>query len=133
MNPEVALNFINQYTGMLETHFPALDEAPGILDWVKAHPDASMDFKHALKDLLDEAEKEAPGFGLGFDPILDAQDFPDDGFVLHDISEDRGYVTVKGKSWDDFRIRLKLKWYKGRWWVDGSGIVNIPESEQVPR
>lgn len=133
IDPKVALNFINQYTGMLQTHFPALEEAAGTLEWVEAHPDASEDFKKALEDLLDEAEKEAPGFGLGFDPILDAQDFPDDGFVLYQVHEAGGYVTVEGKTWDDFRVRIKLIWDQGKWWVDGAGIVNIPDSEQIPR
>lgn len=118
---------------MLQTHFPALEEAAGTLEWVEAHPDASEDFKKALEDLLDEAEKEAPGFGLGFDPILDAQDFPDDGFVLYQVHEAGGYVTVEGKTWDDFRVRIKLIWDQGKWWVDGAGIVNIPDSEQIPR
>ena len=82
LDGQVALNFMNQYTGYLQSQFPALDETPGMLEWVEAHPDVSVNFKRALSELLEEGEKEAPGYGLGFDPILDAQDFPDDGFVI---------------------------------------------------
>lgn len=133
MDVQIALNFINQYTGNLQTHFPALDQAPGMLEWVQAHPDSSDDLKAVLKKMLEEAEKEAPGYGLGFDPILDAQDFPDDNFILQEMDPASGYLTVASPSWEEFKVRMRMKWEKGKWWVDGVGVVNIPEEEQSPR
>ena len=47
--------------------------------------------------------------------------------------EQTNYLTVKGKDWPDFKLTMKMALENGKWVVDGSGIVNIPENEQAER
>lgn len=70
--------------------------------------------------------------GLDFDPIFDAQDFPDEGFIIlsHDSS---GYVTLQGKDWPEFTVVAKVAWENNTWLVDGTGVINIPEEKRTKR
>lgn len=88
-------------------------------------------FMMALDDLIAEAERENPEMGLGFDPVLDAQDAPDH-FVV-DSCED-GFVVLRGvgDGWEDsFTVPVKvIAAPGGGWLVDGSGVIRIPEELQ---
>ena len=117
----VALKFINDYTQ---------NRVGNVIDW----PIVSEKFKSELKRIINKAEKEAPGYGLGFDPVIDAQDYPLSGFKLsatNDISSE--FVTVSCKEWKNFDITVKLIWKNDKWLVDGSGIINIPTEKQAER
>ena len=105
----------------------------GMVEWVESHPATTEKFKNKLKKLFDDAEKEAPGYGLGFDPILDAQDYPNDGFNLQSIDTVSGYMRVVGKDWESFVVTIKLIKEKGLWMIDGCGMVNIPIEQQASR
>ena len=125
-SPEnLGLRFINDYIqsiGKME-----------MVEWIEQNPSTTQNFKSSLRSLVENAEKETPGYGLGFDPILDAQDYPDRGFDLKSIDTNTGYVAVVGKDWKDFELTIKLIYFEGKWLVDGSGIVNIPQEKQAPR
>ena len=71
--------------------------------------------------------------GLDFDPIFDAQDFPDKGFELVSSDKNSGYITVKGKDWPEFVLVIRIVYLDNKWLVDGSGIINIPESKRAKR
>jgi hypothetical protein len=86
----------------------------GLREWVDLHDDVSKDFKFELKRIISEADNEPPG--LGFDPILDAQDFPE---RLEVHQEDGPYITVKGIDSLRFRLTMKLIYERGTWLVDG--------------
>lgn len=74
--------------------------------------------------------KEDSELGLGFDPILDAQDNPDEFEIDY---TDSVYLIVKGVKWPEFRLTIKLKFETNKWLVDGSGIVNIAENRRIKR
>jgi hypothetical protein len=125
-NYEVAVQFINDYIdygndGKLKT---------GLLEWVNNRKDVTVSFKNELTRMLDEAEKEDPEMGLGFDPILDAQDNPD-SFEVE--KKDAEYLIVKGTNWQEFQVTLKLKNENDKWLVDGSGIINVPKAHRIKR
>ena len=125
----VALKFINDYVALL-THLPsAVNED----DWVAHNSLLTDNFKTTYKDLLDSAQKADPELGLDFDPILDAQDFPDKGFELVNCDNETGYVDVKGKELNDFTLVLKLVRQNNKWLVDGSGVLNIPVGKRRKR
>lgn len=69
--------------------------------------------------------------GLGFDPIFDAQDYPDKGFKID--KQDSTYVIVKGINWPDFRLSLRLTFEDRQWLVDGAGVINIPTNKRAKR
>ncbi|MFY0629559.1 MAG: hypothetical protein JXR05_04200 [Flavobacteriaceae bacterium] len=121
----VALNFINEYInniGNLE-----------MVEWVTKNSNTTEKFKADLKKMVDDGEKEAPGYGLGFDPILDAQDYPDKGFLLKSVDTTSTYITVVGREWESFELTIRLIENNDKWMVDGCGVVNIPLEKQASR
>jgi 1,4-alpha-glucan branching enzyme len=88
--------------------------------------------KKEMKKLFDEAERQDPEMGLGFDPILDAQDNPEE-FEIETADAKTGYVIVRGKDWKDFRVAMVLKQEDGKWLVDGCGAVNVPKGKRIAR
>ena len=121
----VALKFINDY----------IQNTDGdLIYWSSNNPIISKTFRSELKRIIDKAEKEVPGYGLGFDPILNAQDYPESGFKLSSTnSKASEFVTVTAIEWQNFNITIKLIWENDRWLVDGSGIINIPIGKQADR
>ena len=125
----VALEFINDYV----KNCNKMREQVGIVEWVNAYPSVSQEFKTELTKMIREAEKNDPGYGLGFDPIFDAQDYPDDGFELAEFDSISNYLTVEAKSWKGFTITMKIKELYNKWIVDGCGVINIPKNKQAKR
>lgn len=71
--------------------------------------------------------------GLGFDPIFDAQDFSDKGFVVATTDTLNGFLTVKGKGRSDFFLTLKVVDHDGNYLVEGAGVINIPDDKRSKR
>lgn len=117
----VAEQFINEYIQFLSSP----EEDKNVENWLQNHPLLSADFKKSYKAIIEEAYKADLEMGLGFDPVLNAQDFPEKGFIISKIDRTSNYVTVKGVDWDDFNVTMKVISDNGKWLVDGSGSVNI--------
>jgi hypothetical protein len=126
----VAVDFINAYTTYHLTESAGID---GVTDWIAKHPSLTEGFKTAHKQLLETARKNEPEVGLGFDPIVDAQDFPDKGFAISKTDTLNGYVTVSGVDSPDFEVVLKVVQQNNRSLVDGAGVINIPEEKRPKR
>ena len=124
-NYQAALDFLNSYVEN--------KQQLEILEFVKASPLASKSLKAELEKMLIKAWEDDPQIGLGFDPLFDAQDFPDKGVELHSFDPGTGYVIVKGIEWPEFRVAMKVVDENGHILVDGCGVVNIPESQQAER
>jgi hypothetical protein len=124
-----ALAFINGYV----ENGNKMNQAIGIIDWVNSNKLATEGFKKELKRIVDEAYKIDPELGLDADPIFDAQDYPDKGFVIESFDDKSNYLIVKGIDWPDFKLTMKLKNENGIWLVDGCGIVNIPIEKRAKR
>jgi len=125
----VALSFINDYTKFCAK--------PGQLsktgDWIRNNLLLTDNFKNRYKNLLDSAQKKDPELGLGFDPIFDAQDFPEKGFSILKADTLSGYVTVVGNDWKEFELVLKLGQENDKWLVDGAGVINIADAKRAKR
>lgn len=120
----VALTFINDYkTAITQENFD-------ILNWTSKYHYVTTDFRSALKSMLEDAD---PEIGLGFDPIFDAQDFPESRFKEAIVDENQEYAIVKGTDWEEFEVVIKTKKENGEWKVDGAGVVNIPQDKQAKR
>lgn len=122
----VALSFINEYKEDCDNR----NNGKGVMVFVSESPYLTLGFKSELKRIMDEADKEDPEMGLGFDPIFDAQDYPDEGFELKSVNKKTGYVVVQGKDWKEFVLNIKIANVNGNWLVDGCGIVNIPSNKR---
>lgn len=117
----VALQFINEYV----EHQSNLNENSNTQEWIKNHPLLSDNFKRSYKEINENAIKNDPEIGLGFDPIFNAQDFPDKGFTVAKTDTTSGTVLVKGVDWEDFNVSLKVISENGKSLVDGAGMVRI--------
>lgn len=131
-NPDssIALQFINDYVAFSNEGGKA---ELGLVEWVSKQTTVTEDFKNELKRIIEKAEKDDPELGLGFDPIFDAQDYPDNGFELDKIDIKTGYLIVKGIELEGHKVTMKVKLMNGSWLVDGAGIVNIPEDKRSER
>jgi hypothetical protein len=122
-----ALTFINGYVD----NCSKMNERINIVDWVNSNELTTSGFKTELKRILDDAYKDEPEVGLDFDPILNAQDYPDKGFEIETFDEVTNYLTVKGKNWPEFKMTMKIIEDNGNWLVDGCGIINIPADKRT--
>jgi hypothetical protein len=95
--------------------------------WVENNELLTTDFKEAYKKMMQEAWEDDPELGLGFDPIVNAQDYPEKGFKLASgKSSDSSIVILEGIDMD-MTVKVKLKEIKGKWLVDGMGVIRMPE------
>ncbi len=123
------LKFINDY---VENSNKMADKVD-LIDWVNSNNLSTKNFKTELKKIIEDAYEKEPEVGLDFDPILDAQDYPDKGFELESLDEKTNYITVRGKDWADFKLTIKIIEENGNWLVDGCGIINIPTEKRAGR
>jgi len=125
---DVAIKFINDYVKYCNSDTSRLNS----VKWVESNELTTTEFKQSYKDIIEKASKEDPEMGLGFDPIFDSQDYPEKGFEFLK-SYDDGFIIVKGIDWPDFTIVIKIKSVKGKWMVNGAGIINVPEDRRAKR
>ena len=83
--------------------------------------------------MQDSAYKVEPEDGLDFAPIVDGQDFPDNGFKIKSIDKATGLVILQGIDWQDFEVVVKVVNENNKTLVNGSGIINIPTNKQSRR
>ncbi len=121
----VALTFINNYN--------EYSKVASVVNWIEVDSLVTDHFKICYRSILDSAFKADPEMGLGFDPILNAQDSPDKGFEIVNCDNATGYVTVRGKDWPDFVLVLQVIFQDNKWLVDGAGIINIPKDKRAKR
>jgi hypothetical protein len=119
----VALDFLNAYIENCND----LENALSPSDWANTSPLVTENFKTELQNLITEAEEENPELGLDYDPILNAQDYPEDGMELAEFDAPSGYVVARGKNQRGVIIVVKLVKQNGTVLIDGCGVINIPE------
>lgn len=129
INPQVAVNFVNSYIDSLEKEKDHFE----IRKWARNSALTTEDFNEKLDSMITDALKTEPEYGLGFDPILNAQDYPDRGFRLLTFDKATGLVTVSGIEWDNFQIKVQLVWRNSKTLVDGCGAVNLREELRTVR
>ncbi len=122
----VALKFINDYANVIYNG----ESVPSEVDWVQSRNDVTKEFISEIQRIVEEGFKVDPEMGLGFDPIVDAQDLPESFKIERAEGE---YVIVQGVDWPDFKLTMRLKEVDGKWLVHGCGIVNIPGNKRMER
>jgi hypothetical protein len=109
----VALAFINEYVKYCDNR----KSESGTIKWIEDNKLLTTEFKKSYKGLVEEARKREPELGLGFDPIFDAQDYPDKGFEFLKFDSEE-YVMVRGIGWSSFTIVIKVRLVGDKWMVD---------------
>lgn len=127
--PGIALQFINAYIENVNK----MKDAMPVAEWIQSNELATASLKTELKRIVDEANQQDPELGLGADPLLDAQDYPEKGFELESYDEQTNYLIVKGKEQPEFKLSMKLTQENNTWLVDGCGMVNIPDNKRIKR
>lgn len=102
-----------------------LKEAIGVVKWVESNHLVSDGFKLELVKLMQDAQTTDPELGLDFDPIFNAQDYPEQGFVVDDFDSLSTVLSVKGKDQPAFKVTMRLVPKAKSWVVDGCGAVNM--------
>lgn len=96
--------------------------------WVENHQLLSKDFKKDYKEMITQAYKDDPELGLGFDPIFNAQDYPEKGFKISSVLLEKRMVILEGIDMPTFTVATKLVEINGEWFLDGAGVIRIPKS-----
>lgn len=126
---DIALEFINSYV----ENCNKMNESIGVVEWVNSNNLTTNNFRTELKRILDEAYIQEPEIGLNANPIVDAQDYPENGFELESFDSKTNFLVVKGKDWPEFKVAMKMTFEDGNWLVDGCGMINIPNHKRVAR
>ena len=129
---EAANNFMNAYKNYSDDVMAGKTQQ-SVEQWLNSNAVVSTSFKRAYKKLVADANKDDPELGLDFDPILNAQDYPEQGFEVRSCDEKSNFVRLKGKNTENFDVVVKVESAKGKWSVMGAGVVNIPENKQAKR
>lgn len=124
---KTANTFINNYVQFLNERNFEIE----LIDWINLQPVVTDQFKSELGLIIKKFKKDDTETGLGFDPILNAQDYPEKGFYIDDVDLASVNIILKGIEWSSFKISMRLVQKKGVWLVDGSGIINITEEKRM--
>ena len=132
-DPEAAaaVRFMEEYTQYANAVM-ARKTSQSVEAWLRATPLVTARFRTAFRTLEQEGRRRDPDLGWGFDLILDAQDYPDKGFIPHSCGS-AGFVELQGRDWPDFRLVVKVVRRDGVLLVDGAGRVNVPQAQRARR
>lgn len=130
-NPKskLAYEFINGYL----KNIMKMNDGLETMEWVNSNNLSTSSFKSRFIQIINQAYEKEPDYGLGFDPILDGNDFPDDGFELDMIKPNSNFLIFSGIGWEEYKVTVKVTKVENQWLVDGCGIVNIPNSMQMKK
>lgn len=123
-NSRIALGFIIDYA---RYKFEGIDIEKELNDWANKNKLVTQNFRASLEKLLRDAYSEDPNYGLGSDPIIDAQDIATKGFFIYQAGKD--LVIISNEYLPDMRIPVKFAQVGDKWLIDGAGIVNIDGSK----
>jgi len=129
---ETARKFMNEYKAYCDTGSSGKSKS-AVVQWVQKNPSVTDAFKSAHKKLILNGWKKDPEVGLGFDPIFDAQDYPDKGLKIQACDHRSGLVTLRGVDMDEYKVVVKVIKTGKSPLVDGAGAVNMPKSSRAPR
>jgi len=129
-NAAIANQFINGYIKYNNAVYQQKTKET-VLEWLQKNKTVTPHFTQSYQLLVAQAEQEDPELGLDFDPILDAQDYPEQGVKIVNCEAQSGFVTLAGKDkeWKNFKVIVNVLDKR----VDGAGVINIPKDKQASR
>lgn len=119
---EIALEFCRQYLASSLGDGEYYDELMG---WLDSNDMTTPSFRTTLDILLKQAYEEEPELGLGYDPILDGQDYAQ-SYELGYYDEANDYFVLTGVGEESqFEIKIRVVEIDGRLLVDACGDINF--------
>lgn len=98
---------------------------PGLAAWVAARPDVSAQFKRVFATADAKAKRSEMG-GWEADPIINAQDFPDDGGMIVKAARVNGSKATVTMNWErgmDAPVEVTLLRFPEGWKIHGIGAL----------
>jgi len=129
---QVGLGFMNRYLAYLEEIFERRSEQ-SVADWLAADAQVAPEFVEAYRRLEAEGYAQDSELGWGVDLLLDAQDYPDQGFQFASCSGEPGVVILRGVDWPQFEVAVRVGSPAQGSQVLGAGRVNLPEHARASR
>ena len=120
LDPQVAEDVLNQYVW-------ACNDSKEPEEWVENQTLLTDDFKRDYKKMMEEAWKNDPELGLGFDPIFNAQDYSEKGYELSSFDSKTGLVVLQGVDYPDYKVKLLVKLVGNKCLVDGAGVIRMSD------
>ncbi len=120
---KIAIEFVNSYI----ENCNKMSEAVDVVTWCEENQNVTEEFNLQLNKMVTEAFAQDPDFGLGYDPIINGQDYPDQGFELQSFETRSGKVVLKGIGMESQITTVKLLRQNGKVRVDGCGAINLPK------
>lgn len=118
---KIALNFINSYVEFCESD--SSDQT--LTEWVNYQDFISSEFTDSLNALVEREKNKNPDLGLDYDPIFNAQDYPSEGFEFKCMNTSQTIVTLCGKEWQEFEVKVKLSPARSNMVIVGAGAINM--------
>lgn len=110
---KTALAFINNYVNYWNEN----DQEVSLTDWISTQKNATENYKIQVVKLIADADRADLEFDLIEDPIFKAQDYPEKGFELEKSEQNGTLITVKGKGWEDYKLKISMVRENGNWMV----------------
>src|SRR4051812_45299984 len=123
-------SFYAQYFKEFVQNPPKGDVDEALIRWVTSNRYLSDTFKKVFRKTIVDARKQEPELGLGTDPILDGQDYPDHGYRAREIqiAGDKAYVVMQGIDAPTFKrdrpLSVELVNTNNTWKITGIGTIN---------
>lgn len=115
-----AITFINSYVSFIEGNS---NEFPPYA-WVQKNALLSNEFKAAYKKTIEAGYLEDPELGIGYDPILNAQDIPGSkGYMAISCSPEKHTVELQDKENKAFINAVELTYVDGKWLITSIGSI----------
>lgn len=126
---KAADKFMKSYYVYLQATFNKVVPENSFELWLQENKLVTDKFKTAYKQLEAQAKKDDPELGLDYDPILNSQEYPDNGLQILDCNES-GLVTLgnKSKEWQSFKVLANVIKAEKGWLVNGMGAINMPNN-----
>lgn len=122
MKQNYALDFVNNYLNRIvgdgEYH-------QDLMEWLANDNSTSIRFRNELDSLITKAEEDDPEIGLGYDPIIEGQDYAA-AYELDYYDADKDFFLLRGIVPENaYTVKIRIVDREGRLWVDGCGEINM--------
>lgn len=109
-----AVTFINKYVLYINNNPFKKD----LINWVEKLNLTTKNFNNNLEIILQD--------DIDFDPIFNAQDYPDKGFKLINFNQSKNTFKLQGIDWENYTLEVKIKQVNNKWLVDK--VINTTEN-----
>lgn len=111
---QITIDFMNKYVAYVEGHMGKDISDDEIAEWILSQKNVDKQLAKDYKTYMNKVDF------LDFDPILHAQDFPEE-FEVQSVEGDIIYLT--GRDWKGYKNQVKIKDCK----IVGVGVIGLAE------